>query len=494
MHSTALLTPEEMYQVDRLAIEGGTSGYELMENAGRGVADAICSRWVTGHALVLCGPGNNGGDGFVIARILTERGWQVSLHLLGDQSRLRGDAAEAASNWNGEVLPLDDASPETATLVVDALFGAGLARPLEGTAQTLAVQSGGWGVPVLAVDVPSGLDGLTGEPRGDAFQADLTVSFFRKKPGHVLLPGRALCGEVEVIDIGIPESVLDRIEPVACENQPMFWGQAFPQVQPDNHKYHRGHTVSVSGPMHRTGAARLAAMAALRAGSGLVTVASPPDALMINATHLTAIMLAKVDGADGLAGVLKDQRLNAVVLGPALGVNERTVAKVLAALGAGAGTVIDADGITSFEDGPARLYEAIAENAGRPVILTPHSGEFARLFPDLQEGTKLDRARAAAKRSGAIIVFKGPDTVIAAPDGRAAVNTNAPSYLATAGSGDVLAGICAGLLAQGMSGFKAACRAVWLHGEAANRFGPGLIAEDLPNLLPGVLRDLEPKF
>lgn len=488
MPPAELLTPEEMYQADRLAIESGISGYTLMENAGRAIADAICERWKTGNAIILCGPGNNGGDGFVVARLLQERGWKISLHVLGKIASLKGDAAIAASHWKGPVHGLAEAQPDEDAMVIDALFGAGLSRPLDGEAARLAVAAKG---PVVSVDVPSGLNGLTGDPLGPVFQADLTVTFFRKKPGHVLQQGRDLCGEVVVADIGIPAAVLGEIKPVTLENNAECWRSEFPDHGTNIHKYHRGHTVSVSGPMHRTGAARLAAMAALRTGSGLVTVASPPDALMINAAHLTAIMLAKTDGAEGLAELLEDRRFNSVVLGPALGVHKQTREKVLVALKSGAAVTVDADGLTAFEDDPKSLFKAISANSDRPVILTPHTGEFGRLFPDLREGSKLERARRAAELSGAIVVLKGPDTIIASPDSRAVVNTNAPPTLATAGSGDVLAGICAGLLAQGMPGFEAACAAAWLHGEAANQFGPGLIAEDLPELLPEVLRALE---
>lgn len=491
MTEVELLTPEEMYEADRLTIEGGISGIELMDNAGLGITDEITARWPEpGRAVVFCGPGNNGGDGFVIARELKARGWTCDLHLLGEASRLKGDAAKAAARWDGSILPLDQVGLLEADVVVDALFGAGLSRGLDGAVADVAKQVAETGVPVVAVDIPSGVDGATGTIASTAFAATLTVTFFRKKPGHLLYPGRAHCGETIVVQIGIEPAVLGEIAPQGAENVPELWGSHFPKLRDDGHKYHRGHAVSVSGPAERTGAARLAAMAALRVGSGLVTVASPPDALAANAAHLTAIMLKEAGPADELGAFLSDKRLTSVVIGPALGVDADARAKVLATLAAGPAVVLDADALTCFQDDPAPLFQAIAGGGERPVILTPHSGEFSRVFATDQAG-KVAAARAAAERSVAIVIFKGPDTVIAAPDGRYAMNTNAPPTLATAGSGDVLAGIAAGLLAQGMPAFEAGCAAVWLHGAAAARFGPGLIAEDLPGLLPDVLRELD---
>jgi hydroxyethylthiazole kinase-like uncharacterized protein yjeF len=245
--------------------------------------------------------------------------------------------------------------------------------------------------------------------------------------------------------------------------------------------------VVVSGGSTRTGAARLAARAALRSGSGLVTLASPPEALAINAAHLTAVMLRRVDDAEALTDLLADRRFTAVALGPGLGLTEDQQALVLAALAAPQATVLDADALTASADGPDRLFEAIAA-APAPVVLTPHEGEFARLFPTLGEGTKLARATLAARRTGAVVILKGPDTMIVAPDGRAAINANAPPWLATAGAGDVLTGIVAGLLAQGIPAWQAACAAVWLHGAAGSEAGPGLIAEDLDSALRTVIR------
>ena len=315
-----------------------------------------------------------------------------------------------------------------------------------------------------------------------------------KKPGHVLLPGRLHCGTVAVADIGIPASVLTEIAPKTFENIPALWRAHFPVPDASGHKYDRGHAVVASGPSWSTGAARLAARGALRAGAGLVTIASPREALAVNATSNLAVMVRPVDGAAELTQFLSDRRLNAFAIGPGVGVGEATCELVLAALAGERAVVLDADAITSFADKPLRLAEALRRRDRAATILTPHEGEFSRYFHALDEetkvGSKLDRARLAARSVGAVVLLKGPDTVVAAPDGRAAIAANAPPYLATAGAGDVLAGMAAGLLAQGMPAFEAAAAAVWLHGEAARCFGPGLISEDLPEALPAVYRAL----
>ncbi|MDR3375721.1 MAG: NAD(P)H-hydrate dehydratase [Ancalomicrobiaceae bacterium] len=506
-----LLSPAAMGRADRLAMEAGTPGIELMERAGRAVADAVAFRMALGRrVLVACGPGNNGGDGFIAARILKERGYLVDLMLLGELAALKGDAALAAGRWTGATLPLDLAGLARALgrahIVVDALYGAGLARDLEGLPAATVAAINASGLPVIAVDLPSGIDGLTGRVRGIAIRAVASVTFFRRKPGHLLLPGRAHCGATTVADIGIPAFVLADIAVDAFANGPDLWGPAVQPPRLEDHKYARGHAVVVSGGLTGTGAARLGAMAALRAGAGLVTVASPPDALQVNASHLTAIMVRRMEGAAGLSALLADRRLNVLLIGPAAGVGPATVEAVLGALrldpaeqgGAGRenaprGFVLDADALTSFAADPGVLFAAIRASGGR-VVMTPHEGEFSRLFPDLpvsgDQLSKPERARIAAGRSGAVVVLKGADTVVAAPDGRVAINDNAPADLATAGSGDVLAGIAAGLLARGIAAFEAAAAAVWMHGEAGRLAGPGLIAEDLAPQLPRVLADL----
>ncbi len=482
-----LLTPAEMGRADQLAVAAGVQSFKLMENAGTAVADAVAQRYPEGTVLILCGPGNNGGDGFVAAKKLRERGREVRVALFGSRDRLKGDAAFFADLWNG---PVEEARPDSmhgVGVIVDALLGAGLDRDVDGALREIIEAINGARVPVVAVDVPSGIDGTSGQERGVSVRAQVTVTFFRLKPGHHLLPGRVRCGEIVLADIGIPEPVLDEIRPNLRVNGPALWH--LPRPDAEGHKYTRGHAVVMSGSPLQTGASRMTATAALRSGAGLVTLAGPHSSLLVQANHVTAIMLKPVDGVASLSLLLQDQRINSFVIGPAAGVGEATKANVLAVLQGGPATVLDADALTSFKDSPEALFAAI-RNKERPVVLTPHEGEFERLFGKF-DGSKVERARSAAIRSGAIVLLKGNDTVVAAPDGRAIINTNAPAILGTAGSGDVLAGIIAGLLAQGMKGYDAACAGVWIHGEAGNLWGkPGLVAEDLPALVPDVLARL----
>jgi len=493
-----LLTPREMAEADALTIAdlpGG--GYALMRNAGAAIAAVTLERFpqITG-ADILCGPGNNGGDGYVVARLLAETGIPVALWALGP-ARAGSDAALAAEACPVKARSLGEFRPEPSRLVVDALFGAGLSKPIAGDAALALQMTKESKAPVLAVDLPSGVSGDSGKILGASLPAAVTVTFVRNKPGHLLEPGRSFCGETIVADIGISKDVIAKIGPLAYENHPDLWLPALPYPAFDAHKYTRGHACVFSGGPSATGAARLAALAAARAGAGAVTVLSAPAAMQVNAAHLTAIMLRRIETEEELAAFARERKPSSYVIGPGFGAGERARRFTLALLrerNTGCkGIVIDADAITSFRDAPALLFDAAALPDAPSVVLTPHVGEFRRLFPDLAEGeagSKLEAARAAARRAKAVIIYKGPDTVIAAPDGRARINANGTPFLATAGSGDVLGGIVAGLLAQGMSAFDAASAAVWIHAEAGSRFGPGLIAEDLPSLLPAILKDL----
>jgi hydroxyethylthiazole kinase-like uncharacterized protein yjeF len=489
-----LLTNTEMAQADRLTIAGGTPGIELMENAGRAVADAAGALLKGQRVVIVAGPGNNGGDGFVAARHLAERGYAVRVSFVGDKARLKGDAVLAADRWSG---PVEQASPVSLAdcdIVIDALFGAGLDREVDGLPRAMIRAMNATAAPVIAVDLPSGVNGTTGAVMGVAVNATHTVTFFRRKTGHLLLPGRLHCGAIEVADIAIPASVLEEIKPSAYANRPALWGGSFPLPRAGGHKYSRGHAVVVSGGLSTTGAARLAARGALRAGAGLVTIASPREALSVNAVGSLAVMVRPVDGAAELTTFLADKRRNVVVLGPGGGAGPAMREQVAAALASGAAVVLDADALTSVADDLVGLVAMIAKGPKRDIVLTPHEGEFTRLFKVIHEDSnvhaKLEKTRLAARSCGATVLFKGADTVVAAPDGRASIADNAPATLATAGAGDVLAGMIAALLAQGMPAFEAASAATWLHGEAAMAFGPGLIAEDLPEALPAVYRAL----
>jgi NAD(P)H-hydrate epimerase len=490
-HGLELLTVQQMTTADRTAIDGGVPGVTLMENAGRAVVEAAETRFARGTAVVLCGPGNNGGDGFVAARHLREMGWSVRLGLLGSTDKLQGDAAHHAQLWDGDVEALSPELLDGADVAVDALFGAGLSRPLEGAPRAVVEALNARGLPTVAVDVPSGITGDDGQVLGDvAVQAACTVTFFRKKPGHLLLPGREMCGPVVLADIGIPAGVLatacaDTSGPASFENAPALFADRWPWRTPGNHKYRFGHALVLGGAT-ATGAGRLACRAALRVGAGLVTAAVPAAALPIYAQDTAAVITAPVDDDAALDRLLADARLNALLLGPGAGVGAATQARARKLLSTGRSVVLDADALTSF----AGAADTLAAAVQGPTVLTPHAGEFARLFPEI-DGDKLARARAAARQTGAVVLLKGADTVIAAPDGRAAINANAPPDLATAGAGDVLAGLVAGTLAQGLPAFEAACAAAWLHGQAAQAHGPGLIADDLPDRLPAALARLK---
>lgn len=476
-----ILTTEQMYEADRKTIDAGTTGDVLMENAGAAVVAEIVSRWTPRSVAVLCGPGNNGGDGFVIARLLRNAGWSVRLGLLCEAEKLTGDAALNAGRWDGAVERLSPALLVGAALIVDCLFGAGLARSIEGELAELVCAVNACGVPVIAVDVPSGVDGNSGDVRGVSIKADVTMTFCRPKPGHYLLPGRVLCGQVIVRDIGITDQTIRDIRPSLMRNEPGIWRAGIHWPGVDGHKYHRGHLLVVGGAS-MTGAGRLVARAARRAGAGLLTVVADLSALPVYAADSPGIMTAPIAILDDL---LKDCRHNALIIGPGFGVGDETCSRIIPLLHYCRCTVLDADALTSFAEQPSTLFFAIQG----PTVLTPHEGEFARLFPDI-EGDKLSRARAAAKRSGATVLIKGADTVIAAPDGRAAINAIDAPWLATAGSGDVLAGIIGGLMAQGMEMFDAACMGAWLHARAGADLGPGLIAEDIPEHLPVLLGEL----
>ncbi|MFB9982499.1 NAD(P)H-hydrate dehydratase [Mesorhizobium kowhaii] len=501
--SNELHSPAEMSEADRLTIAAGpTHGIDLMRRAGEAVAAVVLKRYPAAtHVHVLCGPGNNGGDGYIVARILAGSGVGTTIWASGTP-RPESDAALAAAQCPVKPRPLSDFAAEAGSIVVDALYGAGLSKPLSGDAAKAVDTATALRLPVVAVDLPSGVSGASGEILGKAFRAEVTVTFARKKPGHLLLPGRERCGEIVLADIGIGDGIIAQLTVSTFENVPDLWLREFPVPAVDAHKYNRGHVGVFSGGPSATGAARLSALAAARCGAGAVTVLSPANAMQVNAAHLTSIMLRKADDSVDIDSFIGERRPSAFVLGPGFGVGEKTRKFALALLTSGEqrdtstridGLVFDADAITSFREAPDVLFQASRQPDAPALVMTPHDGEFARLFPGIADDvatSKLARARLAAARANAIIVYKGADTVIAAPNGLAAINSNGAAWLATAGSGDVLSGIIAGLLAQGMPAFEAACAAVWIHAEAGSRFGPGLIAEDLPRALVPVLREL----
>jgi ADP-dependent NAD(P)H-hydrate dehydratase / NAD(P)H-hydrate epimerase len=477
-----LIGPREMGLVDEDAAASGIDSFRLMQNAGEAVAAVALAHYPDALRFsVLCGPGNNGGDGYVAAAALARSCAAVSVYGLGIDS-LKGDAAFARATFEGNVEPLAAYTGRPADVIIDAIFGAGLSRDVPQDVARIIAEATKLSLPVVAADIPSGLDGETGEIRGAAFAASHTVTFMARKPGHLLLPGRELCGTLHVFDIGIPRRLVAARAGKLWENGPGLFSAALAGPTADSHKYARGHVAVFSGGPTSSGAARLSATAALKAGAGAVTLVSPPEALAVNAAHLNAVMLREAD-TRAIRAMLGDHRVSAFVVGPGYGVSANLRELALSLLTKP--TVMDADALTAFASEPKSLFEAIHAE-GATVVMTPHEGEFGRLFPDLASasGSKVERARKAAARSGAVIVYKGSDTVIAAPDGRAAINTNAPADLATAGSGDVLAGITAAMLAHMAPAFEAACAAVWIHGRAGQVAGRGLTAETLVDAIP----------
>ena len=511
-----LLTAAQMRAIEQSAISSGSvTGLELMERAGAGVVDAILSTWPEFskgpfRAVVLCGPGNNGGDGFVIARLLRDRGWSVEAPLYGDPEKLPPDARTNFDRWceAGDYKELNEKSlgslHSRPDLVVDALFGTGLTRELEGDPafllSNLEVLREEFGVKCVAVDIPSGVCSDSGKALGAFPQVDLTVSFHAEKLGHNLERADTHSGQLVVCDIGLP-----RVER-AMQRAGHVWKVETPERNvlaktPEAQKYSYGHALVLAGGAGRSGAARLAGRAALRVGAGLVTMGTPKGSWHEVATQITSIMMTKVADAADLQDLLWDTRINALCVGPGLGLDAHAQDLVETTLGLRRPAVLDADALTMFRNDPATLFGLLHDNC----VITPHGGEFARLFPDLHAKltkptakgpaySRVDATRAAAKRAGCVVLFKGADTVIAAPDGRCALHSaqydRAAPWLATAGSGDVLSGMITGLMARGVAPMLAAETAAWLHVECALRFGPGLIAEDLPEQLPGVLRNV----
>ena len=468
-----IITPEEMTAAEQAVFAAGTDSFEVMTRAGTAVAEFLHARWPEGRVQVLCGPGGNGGDGFVAAARLAKLWRKVDVFCSVDTASLTGDAAKAAALWDGEVHPLEAAIQAPHAIVLDALYGGGLSRPLDGVAAELAQRGGR----VVSVDVPSGIDGLTARPLGPCFRAEGTMTFAGLRPAHVLQPAAAYCGLVAAADIGVP------VQTSAFENSPALWAPIMPSPGQAAYKHQRGHLKVVSGPASATGAARLAATAGLRVGAGLVTVLSPPGAVATNASHLTAVMLHPFNGADDLESAATTAQV--IVIGPAAGITPATRANVELLLKSDARVLLDADALTVFDSAPKSLFKRLRPDD----IMTPHVGEFRRLFGDIGESevNKIETARRAAREAGSVVLLKGADTVIAAADGRVIVNTHATPWLATAGSGDVLAGLIAGLMAQGMPTFEAAAMATWLHGEAGRRVGAGLVSEDLERQIPAIL-------
>jgi NAD(P)H-hydrate epimerase len=481
-----VLTAEEMKKADLAAIAGGLSAQELIANAGSGMARVIQDHYPVSRTLVLCGPGNNGADGFVAAARLKSAGWPVRVACLAKKSSLKGDSAAAAKQWDGEIEALNsNLKVHDTELVVDAIFGTGFDRALDPEIITLLDKVRNRKIPVVAADIPSGIHATTGKIAEGALRADMTVAFCRKKIAHLLMPARQLCGRLHLTAVGIPDGLIAEQGTKTFENHPALWLRDFPLPQAESHKYSRGHAV-VFGGGEKTGAACLAAAAAQRAGAGLVSISCFSDAYDVYRRYKSSIISEKIENKEEFKSSLRDERKTAVLLGPGSGITDDFKEIVESSLSFNKNMVLDADVFTVFKDDAKSLFAKLSPGQH---VLTPHEGEFTRVFGDLS-GNKVERTQKAARISNAVVLLKGADTVIAAPDGTTIINGNAPATLATAGSGDVLAGIITGLIAQGMPVFMATCAGAWLHAETARRFGLGLIAEDLVNQLPKTLNHL----
>jgi NAD(P)H-hydrate epimerase len=484
-----IIGASQMRQADELTIESGTESFELMLNAAAAVADEITKHLDNNKkALVLCGPGNNGGDGFMAAKILKDRGWQVRVSCLTDVNNLKGDAAKAAAEWGEEVTSFAQTEPAPSEIVVDAIFGTGFHGILADEIAILFQKIKDVKAVVVAVDIPSGVNGDTGEADRNTLHASMTVTFFRKKLGHVIMPGLAYSGPTAIHDIGIKRGVLETTGIAAYENHPFLWQNRLRRKSLHDNKYTLGHAIILGGS-RMTGAAMLAAHSALRVRAGMCTIAAPMEAATAYQSYLPSLIYEPYGDLSLFAEHIADRRRSAVLIGPGAGkedaYNLRQAIIKCCELGERKSIVLDADALNVFQGFREELFEVLHKRC----VLTPHEGEFERIFDDL-EGIKPLRAIEAAAISGAVMLLKGSDTVIATPDGKCVINTNGPPDLATAGSGDVLAGMITGLMAQGIPAFESACAASWIHGEAAYSFGPGLISSDLPDLIPQVLKEL----
>lgn len=485
-----ILTAQEMRQTDQAAIAAGAKGIDLMATAGHAVAQRIVQDYTVCPVLVLCGKGNNGGDGFIVAGLLEKAGWPVRVACLGKTTELKGDAALAAKTYGGKVEALNsNLGIKDARIVIDAVFGTGFNGTLDPELVTLFDKVRAKSPVIVAIDIPSGIDADSGQVAEGTLKADITVTFCRRKIAHMIYPSRTWCGRVVRSDIGIDDTVVAQQNALTFENNPALWLASLPIPGHDSNKFTRGH-VSVYGGSFRTGAAALSARAAQRAGAGLVSIASPDSAQLYYRLAAASLMVDGCNTLQDYQDILADDRRNAVVIGPGALPEQGGEEDLRAAVGAAIATpktvVLDADVFRAFEHQPSQLLGKL--DPARHV-LTPHAGEFLRLF-GTPDGSKLDQARAAAKKANAVVVYKGPDTIIAAPEGLAVIDVSGPPTLATAGSGDVLAGLIAGFAAQGMPAFFAACASVYLHSQSARLHGLGLTAEDIISNIHQALNNL----
>ena len=504
-----LFTITEMQMADRLAIEAGISGVFLMEQAGicvtshfERISDGPC------RITILAGPGNNGGDAFVVARLLKQRAYKIDMFEFCAKNRQEGgvqsDAKFMKEKWleiGGQIHSLSNISDireklDQSDMLIDGLFGAGLNRDIEEPLLSVIDEINRSNLEVLAIDIPSGVNGDTGQIMGTAIKASQTCSFHRPKQGHYLYPGRDMCGELNIENIGIPARVNNQILSKQHINTPDLWRDSLNRRAINSHKYHQGSVLVASGDQTMQGASVLSSNAAVEVGAGLVTMTVAKKEPQPHPKSYAAIMLASLPEGEegkGLDTLISSKKITASLIGPGSMPSVKTQERALALLKTSKGVVLDAGALTAFK-GQQELLSAGIKNRDvlvPSVVLTPHEGEFKALFPDLNVKNKIEAAREAAKRMSAVIVLKGADTVIASPDERVIVNANAPATLASAGTGDVLAGIIVGLIANIATPlFEAAAAAVYIHGECANKISTELVADELIDHIADVKQDL----
>jgi len=483
-----ILTNEEMAEADQMTIASGVPSIELMENAGKAVFNNIPIKNID-RVLLLIGPGNNGGDGFVVARLLIEIGISVDIFFYNN-GKISNDCKINKDKIDSQSFISEIRNYSSYSYVIDALFGTGFTRKIPSQLEKIFSIVKKNKIPVYAIDIPSGINGNSSIVNGDCLECVKTITFFNKKKCHYLYPGKNFCGEVIVEDIGIKTDVFKEMMPKIRNNNPELWIKEFPFPSSFDHKYSRGLLIINCGPIYKTGAARLAGRSAMRVGAGAVKLICDDEAAKVLEPQISVELISVVKEKNEIQQIFKDRKVSSILVGPGNGVNDETKSRTLLALAFVKHVVIDADAITCFEKNPKELFVDTYPH----TILTPHEGEFRRLFGDeiASIEDKVVKTVEASKLAGSIVVLKGADTIIANPEGQAVINSSEAPYLATAGSGDVLAGIIASLVGDNkMSAFNAACAGTWIHSKLGELIGAGLIAEDLIDNIPLIIKKLQ---
>jgi len=485
-HGSAIFLPEEMRRFERLNFTKKQS-YEFMERAGHEVFKLIENNFTKKQSvIVLCGPGNNGGDGFVVARYLMEEGYKVKVYTFANKDNYIGDALEALKNFKGVIKALSFFNLEKKALIVDALFGIGLKRKIKGRLKKIFQQIKKSNNPVVSVDIPSGISSSDGKILGSAIKATFTVTFHRKKAGHVLGDGKEFSGKLSVVDIGFSNK---KMKNRYIENSPHLWVKYFPWKKISGHKYSRGRVVVHGGQKEFTGATILSAQAALRTGTGSVKIICSKNTLQIYSLKFPSVLKTEINNIYQLEKFLKKEKITSILIGPGAGSNKKVKEIVKLILRKVKYAVIDADALTCFKNDLKSLYNLLDKNK----IITPHLGEFHRIFPTIKKKlNNVDKVLIATKLTKSNIVLKGSSTIIISYDKKIIINDHSSSELAVIGSGDVLSGLIVSLVGdKKMSPFLAGCAATWIHGDIAKKYGKGLIAEDIVKGIPAALKRLK---